>query len=388
MPRVRSGGLALLLLGAVGTCGASAGAAGTSGASAGLAGKSATSAAAASGTSATSGTFGTSGMAGVDDLQDGGRGADPIPLSPTKIRLRAAELRLNEVPVQEAWQVEADYDLQNAGAAAKVSVMVPQGRCASGGRCSPQSGELQELSVRLGETQLAAGASSAEQVGPWIDPGRTGVGYLYELAVPAGGTRRLSLEYRLDRSVGSGYYSARVVSSAGRWGAPVGQVRVVVAVKHATPYVWVRRPYGVVGFTERKNERGAGSVTTVTLEAAGLDTRSDFAAVFPADRLLARTAAGECAGFRGEADEAVLRKEIASYDGARLRACAELVAAVHGVAGPRAQLYGSGKVPRPAWAEGYTLVVRPAARAGEEALLSPGEAQYLKLLEEERRRRK
>ncbi len=320
----------------------------------------------------------------INDSKYGGRGTDPLPLPPTAVHLRSAEVRVTEIPVQDGWQVSATYDLQNPGATpAALSLLLPEDRCAA--HCTSNAGVFQELGARFGDELVTPTAAPAEALRPFVDR-EAPQGYLYRISVPQWQSRKLSLEYRFDISEGSQYSGVSFLSSAGRWGGPVAQMRYILELKHPTPYVIYPRAFKLGEFSESPGKGGAGSVTRIVFTAEGVAARSDFQAIFPADSVVGTTRAGFCQGFRGDLSDEELSPVLSSYDPARLLACRDLVLSLHGS-------FARAPAPRapalPSWADprSFAIATRPADPAYRETRLAPGEQAYLKALTAAERRR-
>lgn len=320
----------------------------------------------------------------VNDREYGGRGADPIPMQASLLQLRSAEVHLTEVPVKDAWQVSATYEIHNPGyAAIDATLLLPEEGCAAGRACSAMAGAFQDLGVRFGDKLLAPAPAAAEAVRKWADP--PGAGHALRLVAPPRQTTRLSVEYLLDRSRGAQHHGVQIVSSAGRWGGPVGTVRYVVELKQPTPYVLYPKTFKLESFAEQPAAQGPGSRTRLVFTAAGLSARSDFWAIFPEDVVAGKAEAGACPGFRGDLSDEELVPVLRDLNEAQRRACRDHVYALHGKPfkdpALRARYYGAAPA-LPAWAQvlGLALAPRPENRAFREGLLSPGEQAYLRAL--------
>ncbi len=308
----------------------------------------------------------------VNDTSYGGRGADPVPLQPTAVQLRAADVHLEHVLEKDAWQVSATYDLFNPGAApAALQLLLPEDLCVPPRGCSPMAGAYLDVGVRFGDEVLTAATAKPEMVRPWAE--HPGQGYLYSISVPPQEPARFSIEYRFDASHGSRWWGVRWRSAAGRWGGPPGRVRYTVEMHQPTPYVLYPRACHLAEFAER--DHGGAATIRLVFTAEGAAARDDFWAIFPADAQSGLSPAGFCQGFRGDLSDDELRPILAGYDRARLRACREQVLALHGARRLPAPVL-------PAWAEkrGLALAPRPMNPAFREAGLGPGEQAYLRAL--------
>lgn len=316
----------------------------------------------------------------------GGRGTDLIPLSPSPVQLRAAEVRLTHVPDRDGWQVSANYDLWNPGrAVAPLSLLFPEESCepGAGRECSPMRGAFVGLKTRLGAQPLEFGPAAVDAVRKWATP--PGKGFVYELSVPSRRAVRVSHEYQLDRTSGGEWWGIHYISAAGSFGGPVGSVRYVVEVSQPLRYVIFPRAFTLRAFTEEPGGTGRSALTRLTFTAEKLDERTDFLVAFPGAALSGLSSAGFCAGFRGDKTADELTQLVRGYDVARLHACREHVLSLHGYpfkdAGQQARHYRYS--PRlPSWAsdETFTIAAHPENPAFSDTLLSAGEQAYLKAL--------
>lgn len=328
------------------------------------------------------------GLRAISSARRGGRGAELLPAQPTPVRLRLADTVLTYVPLQEGWQVSAGYDLQNPGSSpAALTLLFPEEICPTGPDCSPLRGMFQDLGTRFGTGLIEPLPSfaPAADLRPWT--GSPGKGYLYQLKVPPKGPTHLSHEYRFDASVGREWWGVHSVSSAGRWGGPVEKVRYTVELKQPPLLVVYPRAYTLRTFAEASAGPGKAALTRLIFTADKVAARTDFLAAFPVDVVAGLTPAGFCSGFRGDQSDSELAQTARGFDGARLRACRDLVYAIHGlpVKDPVARARYYTTPPRlPEWADEstYAIAAMPESRTPQESVLSAGERLYIKALTE------
>ncbi len=324
----------------------------------------------------------------------GGRGSDPLPVDPTAVQLRAAEVSIVQIPVKDAWQVSANYDLYNPGGTpAALSLLLPEDLCqpGAGHDCTGMRGAYQDLGARFGTQLIEPTPAPVEMVKPWSElPGK---GFLYRLTVPPRRPMRFSQEYLYDISSGSEWWGIHYVSAVGRYSGPVAGVRFNVELKEPPLYVIYPRAFTLKQFTEQADPGGQGAVTHLVFTAQKLVARTDFLAAFPADSIAGASPAGFCPGFRGDQSNEELAQTVRGYDLARLRACADQVRALHGFPfkdpALRARYYGTP--PRlPAWADdkSFAIAAFPENRDFRDSLLSPGERAYIKALGDAEQRSK
>jgi hypothetical protein len=324
----------------------------------------------------------------------GGRGTDPLPVDPTPVQLRAAEVSIVQVPVKDGWQVSANYDLYNPAAApAPLSLLLPEDLCQPGGGhdCSGMRGAFQDLGTRFGTQLVEPTQAPVEMVRPWAElPGK---GFLYRLTVPPRRPIRFSQEYLYDISSGSEWWGIHYVSSAGRWAGPIAGVKFTVELKQPPLYVIYPRGFVLRQFTEQGDAGGQGAVTRLVFIAQKVPLRTDFLAAFPADSIAGASPVGICPGFRGDQSNEELAQTVRGYDLARLHACADQVRALHGFPfkDPALRTRYYGTPPRlPAWADDKSLAIAafPENRDFRDTLLSPGERAYIKALGDAEQRSK
>lgn len=330
----------------------------------------------------------------VSSARHGGRGADLLPLVPTTVRLRSADVVLTYVPLQEGWQVSAGYDLMNPSSApAALTLLFPEELCQTGADCSPLRGMFQDLGTRLGSQLIeplqapgpgqGQGPATAPDLRPWTSsPGQA---YQYPVKVPPKGPTHLSHEYRFDASTGREWWGVHYVSSAGRWGAPVEKVRFTVELKQPPLWVVYPREYTLRSFSEQAAGAGKSALTRLVFTAEKVAARADFLAAFPVDVVAGQAAAGFCTGFRGDQSDAELAQTVRGFDGARLRGCRDLVYALHGfpIKDPlaHASYYGTGpKLPEWADESTFAIAAMPEGRSLQDGVLSAGERAYIKAL--------
>jgi hypothetical protein len=316
----------------------------------------------------------------------GGRGTDLIPLMATPVQLRGAEVRLAQVPDRDSWQVSASYDLYNPGrAATSLSLLFPEEICepGAGHECSPMRGAFVNPVTRFGGQPLEFALSSVDVVRKWT--AMPGKGYVYQLTVPPRRVAHLSHEYQLDRTSGGEWWGVHYISAGGSFAGPIASVRYVVEVAQPLRYVVFPRAFTLRGFTEEPGSTGHGSLTRLTFTVDKVAERTDFLVAFPGAAVSGQSAAGFCAGFRGDKSPSELTQIVRGYDLARLRACREHLLSLHGFPfkdpGQRARYYRY--TPRlPDWADeaSFTVAAHPENPAFADSLLSAGEQAYLKAL--------